>query len=130
MKVLSILLGSVQLAAAIPHDPPAKSAVKPTVNGTQAPPSSPAPETLAPGAKSAPAGCKVLPSDKEWPAKAAWLAKVPSGVSRAQTKDNLKHPDYRVDAKTTEEVVAAVRFAAENNIRLSILNSGHDFLGR
>jgi hypothetical protein len=28
---------------------------------------------------------------------------------------------------SVEEVLAAVKFAANNNIRLSILNSGHDF---
>ncbi|TGZ81304.1 FAD-binding domain-containing protein, partial [Ascodesmis nigricans] len=33
-------------------------------------------------------------------------------------------------AKTYEDVKKAVSFAAEHNIRLTLLNSGHDFLGR
>lgn len=140
MKALSILLAGVQLVTA--HHPirgdgvPSSNETHPASNVTaKAPsaevPAAPAvPAIPAVPAKPAPAGCKVLPVDLEWPAKAAWQAKVPSAVTLAEAKDKLKHPDYRVDAKTPEDVVTAVKFAADHNIRLSILNSGHDFLGR
>ncbi|OJI82813.1 hypothetical protein ASPTUDRAFT_191301 [Aspergillus tubingensis CBS 134.48] len=37
---------------------------------------------------------------------------------------------YAVNVSTTDDVVAAVNFAKENNIRLVIRNTGHDYLGR
>ncbi|KXG50411.1 FAD-binding, type 2 [Penicillium griseofulvum] len=37
---------------------------------------------------------------------------------------------YSVNATTTAHVQEAVRFAARNNLRLVIKNTGHDFLGR
>jgi hypothetical protein len=80
--------------------------------------------------RSAPDGCKILHTDKEWPATSVWKAALPNILSRGLAKDKLRHPDYRVEATTTAEVQAAVKFAAKHNIRVSILNSGHDFLGR
>jgi hypothetical protein len=41
-----------------------------------------------------------------------------------------KHPDYIYEVKTVSSVQRAVRFVAKHNIRLSIINTGHDFLGR
>jgi FAD/FMN-containing dehydrogenase len=37
---------------------------------------------------------------------------------------------YAVDVKTSSDVVAAVQFAAQHNIRFVIRNTGHDYLGR
>ncbi|KXH56739.1 FAD binding domain-containing protein [Colletotrichum salicis] len=37
---------------------------------------------------------------------------------------------YAVDAKTPEHIAATISFAAENNIRFIIRNTGHDYLGR
>jgi hypothetical protein len=104
----AVLLLSLNLAAALPQAPSA------------------APAALAP----AQAACKVIPGDKEWPAPAVWKAALPRAVGRAAGGGHSQHPDYRLDAQTAEDVHAAVKFAAGHNIRLSILNSGHDFLGR
>jgi FAD/FMN-containing dehydrogenase len=40
------------------------------------------------------------------------------------------YPAYVVNATTAEQVQAAINFARENNIRLNVKASGHDFLGR
>jgi hypothetical protein len=40
------------------------------------------------------------------------------------------YPIYVVNASTTESVQHAVDFARENNLRLNIKSTGHDFLGR
>jgi hypothetical protein len=39
-------------------------------------------------------------------------------------------PVYIVNASNTDHVQKAVRFAADHNLRLSIKNTGHDYLGR
>ncbi|KAG7095768.1 hypothetical protein E1B28_006473 [Marasmius oreades] len=39
-------------------------------------------------------------------------------------------PPVGVDARTVEDVQAAVQFAANHNLRLVVKNTGHDFLGR
>jgi hypothetical protein len=77
----------------------------------------------------APAGCKKLPADADWPAPdvvnkelPGWEAPMPDG--------NQKHPDYVYEVKTVASTQRAVKFAAKHNVRLSIINSGHDFLGR
>ena len=80
--------------------------------------------------QSAPEGCNILHTDKEWPPPSVWKAALPNILTRGVAKDGLKHPDYRIEPTTSAEVQAAVRFAAKHHIRVSILNSGHDFLGR
>jgi hypothetical protein len=77
----------------------------------------------------APAGCKKLPKDVDWPAPdvvnkelPGWEAPMPDG--------DKKHPDYIYEVKTVASTQRAVKFAAKHNVRLSIINSGHDFLGR
>lgn len=39
-------------------------------------------------------------------------------------------PNYVVAAKNAQHVSAAVKFAAEHNVRLCVKNTGHDYLGR
>lgn len=39
-------------------------------------------------------------------------------------------PAYTVNATTPEDVAVGIKFAHENNIRLSIKNTGHDMVGR
>ncbi|KAF9011812.1 hypothetical protein BDQ17DRAFT_1503458 [Cyathus striatus] len=39
-------------------------------------------------------------------------------------------PPIGVDARSVEDVQAAVRFAGHNNLRLIVKNTGHDYLGR
>ncbi len=78
----------------------------------------------------APLGCKKLPKDADWPAEAVWQAELPGVMARGPQIANATLPDYSYQARTVEQVQKAVKFVAENNIRLSILNSGHDFIGR
>lgn len=40
------------------------------------------------------------------------------------------YPEYVITAKSKEHIIAGVNFARENNIRLVIRNTGHDFMGR
>ncbi|CAN9390948.1 unnamed protein product [Alternaria alternata] len=42
----------------------------------------------------------------------------------------LNFPAYVVNVTTTKDVQMAINFARNNNIRLTIKNTGHDFLGR
>jgi hypothetical protein len=100
MKSLVVLLG-LQLAAAAPQSPQT-------------------------GSK----GCKIIPGDAGWPEKSTWQSALRNVVSRGVTKGNASHPDYKINAHTSADVQAAVKFAAAHNIRLAILNTGHDFLGR
>lgn len=51
-------------------------------------------------------------------------------VEKGVSKLGKKHPDYRLEATTAAEVQSAVKFAKKYKVRLSILNSGHDFHGR
>ena len=51
-------------------------------------------------------------------------------IETQRSKGNWKRPPYRLDATTVAEVVAAVNFTRQHNIRISILASGHDFVGR
>jgi hypothetical protein len=70
-----------------------------------------------------PSSCLALPGDASWPATSVWRQAMPE-VEKPKQKGAFKHPDYRLEATTTGEVVAAVKFAKEHNIRLTVLNSG------
>jgi FAD/FMN-containing dehydrogenase len=39
-------------------------------------------------------------------------------------------PDYRIRAKSYADVQSAVKFSAKHNIRLTVLTTGHDEVGR
>ena len=77
----------------------------------------------------APAGCKKLPTDADWPSLDVVNSELP-GWEASMPDGNFKHPDYIYEVKRVSSVQIAVRFAAKHNVRLSIINSGHDFLGR
>ncbi|KAF2422409.1 FAD-binding domain-containing protein [Tothia fuscella] len=77
----------------------------------------------------APAGCKKLSTDADWPSVEVVNADLP-GWEPSMPDGKMKHPDYVYEAKTVASVQRAVRFAAKHNLRLSIFNTGHDFLGR
>jgi hypothetical protein len=143
MKAAVFLL-SVQLAAvsALPQLPqlPKGSLPKGVGAGNPKGPSVPkipspakaptAPKAPAPAAGAAPADCKILSSDQGWPTTEVWKKAMPKVATRGNVKVGLAAPDYKVIATTAHEVQEAVKFAADHNIRLSVLNSGHDFLGR
>jgi FAD/FMN-containing dehydrogenase len=76
-----------------------------------------------------PPGCKKLSTDAEWPTSAEWKAAMPEVEAHKQTAGS-RHPDYVLQAESYKDVQAAVQFCAKNNIRLVIITSGHDFLGR
>jgi FAD/FMN-containing dehydrogenase len=79
-------------------------------------------------AKPAPAGCRKLNTDSDWPLPAAWKAVLPKVILRPA---NVKTgPDYRIRVESVEDVQKALKFANENNIRVSIIATGHDFMGR
>jgi hypothetical protein len=77
----------------------------------------------------APENCKKLPIDADWPSDDVWKTAL-KGVEARSLGTKAKRPDYSYEANTVEKVQKAVKFTAEHNLRLSILNSGHDFIGR
>jgi hypothetical protein len=76
--------------------------------------------------KRASAGCKTFKTDASFPSAAEWKALSPN----IKTSEGPNRPDYHLSAQSSADVQAAMKFAAKHNIRLAILNSGHDFLGR
>ncbi|QDS72645.1 hypothetical protein FKW77_002478 [Venturia effusa] len=85
--------------------------------------------TISPRAQFA-ADCKITATDATWPKEDVWKKAMPKVAVRGVLKAGVTAPDYKFVATNLQEVVQAVKFAAEHNVRLSILNSGHDFLGR
>ena len=79
-------------------------------------------------AKVAPAGCRKLNTDTDWPSSAAWQAAFPGVIPKPA---NIKiGPDYRIRVQTAGDIQKALKFANDNNIRVSIIATGHDFMGR
>jgi hypothetical protein len=78
----------------------------------------------------APQGCRTMAGDSDWPAPEAWSRELPGAIPRSKFSLSGKHPDYRVSAKTVNEVQDAIKFVTKYNLRLSIINSGHDYFGR
>ena len=78
----------------------------------------------------APQNCNRLPTDSDWPSEDVWKAALRGVEPRGRVVVGNARPDYAYEVKTVEEVQNAVNFVAKHNVRLSILNSGHDFIGR
>jgi FAD binding domain len=76
-----------------------------------------------------PPGCRALKSDESFPPLDVWAKFLP-GVKPIRPLDSQKHPDYRFVAKSAADVEKAVTFARDKNIRLTIINTGHDYLAR
>jgi hypothetical protein len=74
--------------------------------------------------------CKKLPGDPDWPTPDAWSKALPGVIPRGPQDPKVKRPDYQLIVTNVSQVQAAVKFAVDNNLRLSILNSAHDFVGR
>ena len=77
----------------------------------------------------APSNCKKLPIDSDWPSEKTWETELPGSTKRGAQK-KWTSPDYTYVGNTVAKVQAAVKFAAKHSVRLSILSSGHDFIGR
>jgi len=80
----------------------------------------------AAGTTETPDGCLVLDTDKEWPPEEEWRVAMPN----IKARKGPGQPDYHLSVKTVAEIQAAVKFVAEHKIRISIINSGHDFQAR
>jgi FAD/FMN-containing dehydrogenase len=76
-----------------------------------------------------PPGCRTLRTDADWPSFDAWKAELPGVVPLKETP-GVASPDYRLRVTTAEEVQKAINFANKHNIRVSVIATGHDFLGR
>lgn len=87
------------------------------------------PQVSGPAASTPTRVCKRLPTDPEWPSPSAWAAALPGVVARGP-QGAITRPDYSLDARSVADVQAAVNFARTHNLRLTILSTGHDFLGR
>jgi FAD/FMN-containing dehydrogenase len=71
--------------------------------------------------------CRKLATDPEFPTEETWKRAIPR-ITVRQPGD--VGADYNLRAQNYAEIQAAVRFCSEHNVRLSIINSGHDFLAR
>lgn len=118
MKSIALLLAGLELAAGHPPNEPSHSHPSPSV-------STPIPIPTG----STPDGCKVLSSDSNWPAPEEWTSALPD-VTPGEASSEFTRPDYHLAVEEVASVQAAINFTAENNIRLTLVNSGHDFLGR
>jgi hypothetical protein len=131
MKLFHFALAVTSLANAIPHGPDEEPMVSPTPQQVPVPATNVTVPTLVPKiSTTTPPGCYRLATDTEWPSPADWASALPRAVPRASNlARGVVRPDYHLSAKDTADVQAAVKFCARNRIRLTIINSGHDFLG-
>jgi hypothetical protein len=77
-----------------------------------------------------PVGCRAVKSDTNWPAEAVWLQELPEAFVTRPRPGNASVTDFTYIARNASAVQAAVKFATKYNVRLTITNSGTDFLGR
>ncbi|KAF1983079.1 FAD-binding domain-containing protein [Aulographum hederae CBS 113979] len=77
-----------------------------------------------------PDGCRALNTDQGWPSPAEWEAAMPGVLPRKIAKGGPARADYRYTVRSSEDVEKAVQFAAKHNIRLTMINTGHDYHGR
>jgi hypothetical protein len=80
-------------------------------------------------APSASPACKIVAGDQGWPADAVWQQEIP-GIVKSPKAGNDSHPDWVINAHSPVDVQAAIKFANKYNVRVSIITTGHDFLGR
>lgn len=79
----------------------------------------------------APSGCRKLANDSDWPPLSAWQSAIPGVILNTDTDpSNSSLPNYRIRAHNASDVQNAVKFAAAHSIRLSVITTGHDQLGR
>lgn len=76
---------------------------------------------ITPNSTEAPAGCRLLPSDKGWPHPQVFKDAFPDVFKKM---NGTYGPDYMLQVTSVKEVQAAVNFAREHNIRLSIVTTG------
>ncbi|KAF5007215.1 hypothetical protein FDECE_6449 [Fusarium decemcellulare] len=81
-------------------------------------------------ATNAPQGCNKLYSDDDWPSLDEWHDAIPGVVKESNSDSHGSLPDYRIRAQSYADVQAAVKFSAKHKIRLTVLTTGHDEVGR
>ena len=90
--------------------------------------------SAAAAARNAPAHCLRLSTDADWPARAVWDAELPGwealGATTMGPNAGQRHPDVKYEVKRPASVARALAFARKHRVRLSIINSGHDFPAR
>jgi hypothetical protein len=113
MKSISIVVSAALLASpALAH-----VAIKP-----------PSPDKwLTPNSSTAPAGCKLLASDKGFPTEAEIKKEFPNVFQKMKGTEG---PDFWIQPTSVADVQKAVNFARKRNIRVNVITSGHDFHGR
>jgi hypothetical protein len=77
-----------------------------------------------PARQPAPENCKKLPIDSDFPSPEEWKVAL-RGVEPRGPQTKPTRPDYKYEANTVAKVQNAVKFTSDNNLRLSILNSGY-----
>lgn len=126
MQKAVIILAGLQLAVGLPQGITSGSGS----HSHPAPTSPPLSSTLGPSPTgSAPQGCNLLNTDSEWPAPDVWTDAL-GDVEPGEDTEEADRPDYVLAAHDVQTVKAAIKFVAEHNVRLSVVDSGHDFLGR
>jgi FAD/FMN-containing dehydrogenase len=109
MKQLLALLAVLPLAFALPQAPAPAAAAK----------------------QKTPAGCRALNTDAEFPSEDSWIKDLPMAFPVPKGENaTTNEVDYKIAVTKYENVQDAVKFAAKHNLRLSVISSGHDFLGR
>jgi FAD/FMN-containing dehydrogenase len=75
-------------------------------------------------------GCTLLSTDSNFPTLEAWQKALPGVLPRRTGNSSPTRPDYRLTARSVTDVQNAVQFVTKHNLRLSIINTGHDYHGR
>ena len=73
--------------------------------------------------------CKTVVGDGDWPKYEVWTQALPN-VKPVVVIGRDAHPNYFLAARSINDVKDAVNFANRYNIRLSVISSGQDYLGR
>jgi hypothetical protein len=73
--------------------------------------------------------CKTTVGDSLWPPYETWKQHMP-GVTEVWIRGSEAHPNYFLTARSIGDVQTAVSFVDRYNIRLSVISSGLDYLGR
>jgi hypothetical protein len=76
-----------------------------------------------------PSGCKAIKGDSSFPDISIWNRELPGVIPTVRKEDPATSTDYTFVAWNASDVQKAIRFASGHNIRLTVINSGHDFLG-
>jgi hypothetical protein len=120
MKLFLAAFVAAQFSSAFAHGP-TKNAVTP--EGLSSPQNTTKPIFKA--STITPVGCRKNATDVDWPTPAEWKAALPGVVARASSlAASVVRPDYHFNAMIVADVQAAVKFCAQRNIRLTIINSG------